>query len=72
VKLLSVQMKRETTKVLQFLELKKMAFKCSGISRWLIASVRHLKRHSLVPRKDDFLKLNMQSSHSFMRDARLE
>jgi len=29
-------------------------------------------RNSLDPRKDDFLKLMMQSSHSFMRGARLD
>jgi hypothetical protein len=35
-------------------------------------SVRHHDRYSLDPRKDDFLKLMMQSSWFFKKDARPE
>ena len=38
--------------------------------RWAV--VRRHERNSLDPRKDDFLKCMMQSSHSFMRDTGLD
>ena len=37
-----------------------------------ISGVRYHERNSLDPRKDNFLKLMMQSSSSFLRDARLD
>ena len=63
---------KETAKPLQFLELMKATFNCGGNTRQRSAGVRRHKRNSLDPRKDDFLKLMMQSSHSFIRDARLD
>ena len=36
------------------------------------AAISDHERNSLDPRKDDFLKLMMQSSSSFVRDARLD
>jgi hypothetical protein len=47
-------------------------FDCGGNRRQRSAGVRRHERNSLDPRKDDFLKLMMQSSCSFMRDARLD
>ena len=47
-------------------------FDCGGNTRQRSAGVRRHERNSLDPRKDDFLKLIMQSSSSFVRDARLD
>jgi hypothetical protein len=65
VKLFGAQRRRETAKPLKFLELMKAKFDCGGNTR------RH-ERNSLDPRKDDFLKLMIQSSRFFKRDARLD
>jgi len=72
MKLFGAQRIRETAKLLQFLELMKATFDCGGNTRQRSAGVRHHERNSLAPRKDDFLKLMMQSSRSFKRDARLD
>jgi hypothetical protein len=71
VKLFGVQRRRETAKPLQFLELMKALFDCSGDTRQGSAGVRHHKGNSLDSRKDDLLKLMMQSSRFFKRYARL-
>jgi len=47
-------------------------FDCGGNIRQQSAGVRRYKRNSLDPRKDNFLKLMMQSSSSFVRDVRLD
>jgi len=65
VKLFSVQRRRETAKPLQFLELMKATFDCGGNTRQRSAGVRCHEGNSLDTRKDDFLKLMMQSSHFF-------
>ena len=64
MKLFGAQRRRETAKPLQFLELKAI-FDCGGNTRQRSAGVRHHEGNSLDPRKDDFLKLMMQSSHIF-------
>jgi len=63
---------RETAKPLQILELMKATFDCGGNTRQRSAGVRRHERNTLDPRKDNFLKLMMQASRSFMRDARLD
>jgi len=72
VKLFGAKRIREIAKPLQFLELMKATFDCGGNTRQRLAGVRRHERNSLDPRKDDFLKLLMQSSRSFMRDTRLD
>jgi hypothetical protein len=62
MKLFGAQRRRETSKLLQFLELMKATFDCGGKTRQRSAGVRHHKGNSLDPRKDGFLKLMMQSS----------
>ena len=62
----------ETVKPLKFLELMETPFDCGGNTRQRSAGVRRHERNSLDPRKDEFLKLMMQSSSSFVRDARLD
>jgi hypothetical protein len=69
MKLFGAQRRRKTTKPLQFLELVKTTFDCDGNTRQQSAVVRHHEGNSLDPRNDDFLKLIMQSSHFFKRDA---
>jgi hypothetical protein len=49
----------------------KATFNCGGNTRQRSAGMRHHEGNSLDPRKDDFLKLMMQSSGFFKRDARL-
>jgi len=66
------EQRRETAKPLQFLELIKATFNSGGNTRQRSAGVRHHEGNSLDPRKDDFLKLMMQSSRFFKRDARLD
>ena len=58
--------------LLQFLELMKAAFDCGTNTRQRSAGVRRHEGNSLDPRKDDFLKLMIQSSRFFKRDARLD
>ena len=70
-KLFGAQRIREMAKPLQFLELMKITFHCGGKTRQRSAGVRRHERNSLDPRKDDFLKLLMHSSSSFVRDARV-
>jgi hypothetical protein len=69
--LFGAQRRRETTKPLQFLELMKATFDCGGNKRQRSAGVRGHEGNSLGPRKDNFLKLVMQSSRFFKRDVRL-
>jgi hypothetical protein len=71
VKLFSAQ-RRETAKLLQFLELMKATFDCGGNTRQQSAGVRPQEGNSLDLRKDNFLKLMKQSSRFFKRDARLD
>ena len=52
----------ETVKPLQFLELMKAMFNCGGNTRQRSVGVRRHEGNSPDPRKDDFLKLIMQSS----------
>jgi hypothetical protein len=66
-KLFSV-LRRETSKPPQFLELMKTRFVCGGNSRQRLASIKLHERNSLDPRKDNFLKLMMQSSR-FSRET---
>jgi hypothetical protein len=55
------------------LELMKATFNCGGNTRQQSAGVRRHEANSLGPRKDDFLKLMMQSSGFFFKiDARLD
>jgi hypothetical protein len=63
MKLFDAQRRRETAKPLQYLELIKATFDCGRNIRQRSAGVRRHKGNSLDPRKDDFLKLMMQSSH---------
>jgi hypothetical protein len=72
VKLFGVQRRRETSKPLQFLELMKATFDCGGNTTQQSAGVRRQEGNLLDPRKDDFLKLMMQCSSFFKRDARLD
>jgi hypothetical protein len=72
VKLFGAQRRRATTKPLQFLELMKATFDCGRNARQRSAGVRCHEGNSLDLRKDNFLKLMMQSSHFFKRDARLD
>jgi hypothetical protein len=69
VKLFGAQMRRENAKPLQFLELMKATFDCGGNTTQRSAGVRRHKRNSLDPRKDDLLKLIMQSSSFLKRDC---
>jgi hypothetical protein len=68
VKLFGAQRRRETAKPLQFLELMKATFDCGGNTTQRSVGVRRHEGNSLDPRKDDFLKLMMQSS-SFSRET---
>ena len=72
MKLFGAQRIRETAKPLKFLELMKAPFDCGGNTRQQSAGVRRHERNSVDSRKDDFLKLMMQSSSSFVRDTRLD
>jgi hypothetical protein len=72
MKLFIAQRKRETAKPLQFLELMKATFDCGRNTRQRSACVRRHEGNLLDPRKDDFLKLMMQSSHFIKRDARMD
>jgi hypothetical protein len=72
VKLFGVLRRRETAKLLQFLELMKAMFNCGGNTRQQSAGVRRHEGNSVDPRKDDFMKLMMQSSRFFKRVARLD
>jgi hypothetical protein len=65
LKLFGAQRRRETAKPLQFLELMKATFDCGGNTRHRSAGVRHHEGNSLNPRKNNFLKLVMQSSRFF-------
>jgi hypothetical protein len=68
VKLFGAQRRRETAKPLQFVGLMKATFDCGRNTKQRSAGVRHHEGNSLDPRKDDFLKLMMQSS-SFSRET---
>jgi hypothetical protein len=59
MKLFGAQRRRETAKLLKFLELMKATFDCGGNTRQRSAGVRCHKGNSLDPRKDNFLKLMM-------------
>ena len=72
VKLFGAQRKRETAKSLQFLELMNATFDCGGNTRQRSAGVRCHEGNSLDPKRDDFLKLMMQSSRFSKGDARLD
>jgi len=72
VNLFGAQRIREIAKPLQFLELMKTSFDCGGNTRQRSAGVRRHERNSVDPRKDDFLKLIIQSSSPFVIDARLD
>ena len=72
MKLFGAQRTRETAKPLQFFELMKAMFDCDGNTRQRSAGVRHHEINSLDTRKDDFLKLMMQSSRSFKREPILD
>jgi hypothetical protein len=70
MKLFGAQRRREIAKPLQFLELMKATFNCGGNTTQQSAGVRRNEGNSVDPRKDDFLKLMMQSSRFFFkRDA---
>jgi hypothetical protein len=69
---LFVAQRRETAKELQFLLLMKGTFDCGGNTMQQSAGVRCHEGNSLDPSKDNFLKLMMQSSRRFTRDARLD
>jgi len=63
--LFGAQRRRETAKPLQFLELMKTILDCGRNTRQRSAGVRRHEGNLLDPRKDDFLKLIMQSSRFF-------
>jgi hypothetical protein len=65
MKLFGAQRRREIAKPLQFLELMKAMIDCGGNTRQQSTGVRRHEGNSLDPRKDDFLKLMMQSSRFF-------
>jgi hypothetical protein len=65
VKLFGAQRIRETAKPLQFLEWMKATFDCGGNTTQRSVGVRRYEGNSLDPRKDDFLKLMMQSLRVF-------
>jgi hypothetical protein len=67
VKLFSADRRKETTKLLQFLQLMKETFNCGGNTRQRSASARTHERNSMDQINKDFLKLMMQSSHFFKR-----
>jgi hypothetical protein len=69
VKLFSAQRRREIAKLLQFLALMKAKFDCGRNTRQRSAGVIGHKGNLVDPRKDDFLKLIMQSSCFFNRVA---
>jgi hypothetical protein len=58
--------------MLQFLELMKARFDCGGNTTQQSTGVRSHDGNALDPRKDNFLKLMMQSSRFFKSDARLD
>jgi hypothetical protein len=72
MKLFRAQRRGETAKQPQFSEMMKAMFDCGGNIWQRSASVRCHERNSLDPRKADFLKLMLQSSWIFERNARLE
>jgi hypothetical protein len=65
VKLFGAQRRRKTAKPLQFLELMKATFDCGGNTTQQSAGVRRHEGNSVDLRKDNFLKLMMQSSQFF-------
>jgi hypothetical protein len=67
VKLFGAQ-RRETAKPLQFLELMKATFDCGGNTTQRSVGVRRHEGNSLDPRKDDLLKLMLQSSRFFFKE----
>jgi hypothetical protein len=72
VNLFGAQRRKETVKLLQFLEVMRTMFDCGGNSSQQPAGMRCHERNSLDPRRGDFLKLMMQSSQGFKREARVE
>jgi hypothetical protein len=71
VKLFGAQ-RRETARPLQFLELMKATFDCGRNTRQRSAGVRRHEGNSLGPKKDNFLKLMMQSSRFFQERHKTE
>jgi hypothetical protein len=59
-------------KTAAILELMKASFDCGGKTRQQSVCVRHHEGNSPDRRKDNSLKLMMQSSRFFNRDARLD
>jgi hypothetical protein len=73
VKLFTAQRRRETTKLLQFLESMKVTSGYDRNTRQQSVSVRCHERNSLDPRKNYFLKLMIESPRFlFSRDTRLK
>jgi hypothetical protein len=72
VKLFGAQRRRERAKTLQLLELMKATFDCGRNTMQQSAGVRRHEGNSVDPRKDNFLKLMMQSSRFFKRDTKLD
>jgi hypothetical protein len=72
VKLFGPQRRRETAKLLQYLELIKATFDCSRNTTQQSAGLRRHEGNSVDPRNNNFLKLMMQSSRFFKIDARLD
>jgi hypothetical protein len=71
MKMLDAQRRRETAKLLQFLELMKATVGYGRNTRQQSASVRCHERNSLDPKKDNFFKLKVQSLCVFKRYKRL-
>jgi len=71
-KVIQCAQEKGNRKSLQFLELMKATFDCGGNTRQQSAGVRCHEASSMDPRKDNFLKLMMQSSRFFKRDTRLD
>jgi hypothetical protein len=65
MKLFSMQRKREAVKLLQFFWLMKAMFNCSENTRQRSVNVWGHERNLMDSRKDDFMKLMMQSSSLF-------
>jgi hypothetical protein len=62
VKLFGAQGRRENAKTLQFLEFMKATFDCGENTTERSAGVRRHEGNSGNPRKEEYLKLMMQSS----------
>jgi hypothetical protein len=71
VKLFSAQRRRETAKLLQFLELFKAMFDCGGNTKAAISGCEALRRKFIGPKKGRFPEID-DAVFTFKRDTRLD